>query len=165
MASICTGGDLVEGNYVGTNVNGGPLLGLGTAGNGIRTSWADSNTIGGLAKGAGNVISGNGLAGVLIDNASSNLVQGNRLGTNTSGSHNVGNASDGVEIYGGSSDNTIGGLATGAANIIADNGGSGVGVVNAVAWDGACRARSTTPSSLIQSTATPSWASTWATTA
>ena len=85
---------------------------------------------------ARNVISANGLHGVFLgtDNASvhDNLMQGNFIGTDITGTKLLGNASDGVQVS-LSMNNTIGGdvTTTGAppANVIAGNSGNGVGVV------------------------------------
>ena len=69
-------GNLVRGNYIGTDVNG--TADLGNVLEGVRIALAPSNTIGGTASGAGNVISGNDVHGVLITGtgATGNLVQG-----------------------------------------------------------------------------------------
>ena len=56
---------------------------------------------------------------------------GNLIGTDAMGTTALGNGASGVEIAGnyyGASDNSIGGTAAGAGNIIAFNGGDGVDV-------------------------------------
>jgi hypothetical protein len=59
-------GNLVEGNYVGTDAAGAAVL--ANAGNGITLSGSANNVIGETAAGAGNVIAGSGLpAGFLQD--------------------------------------------------------------------------------------------------
>jgi hypothetical protein len=92
---------------------------------------ASNNTVGGTTVHARNLISGNGTgggsgsAGVMIfDNGTSgNLIEGNYLGTNLSGTLALGNGASGigVEIAGGASNNTIGGTAAGARNLISGN--------------------------------------------
>ncbi len=59
----------------------------------------------------GNVISGNGYDGVQIISAGTddNVVAGNKIGTDVTGTIAVANGSQGVEVDGGSADNTIGG--------------------------------------------------------
>src|SRR5439155_23810789 len=106
-----SGGNAIEGNYIGTDVSGsrevpnftGVLL--GSAG----------NTVGGTAPGTRNVISGNDGDGVAIDGfigeASSNAVQGNYIGTDASGTLVVPN-STGVSIAAASND-TVGGVEAG----------------------------------------------------
>jgi hypothetical protein len=72
----------------------------------LRTP-SSNNVIGGTATGA-NLLSGNGFAGIGIS-ASANLIQGNLIGTDKSGSSVLGNA-DGIYLFDGSN-NTIGGIA------------------------------------------------------
>jgi hypothetical protein len=127
--------DIVEGNYIGTDVSG--ETGLGNGDSGILISGR-SNTIGGTAAGAGNVISANGKAsgassndGIWIDSgfgATGNVVQGNLIGTDVTGTLNLGNVGDGVLMASGSNNNTIGGTALNASNVIAFNGDDGVQV-------------------------------------
>ena len=117
----------VQGNFIGTDVIGTVALpnGYGIA---LVTS---NNVIGGLtrlagSKPPGNLISGNGLSGVLVAGGSSNLIQGNIIGSNVYALPFVGNHQTGVLIVdnGGnpSHDNTVGGTVAFAPNIIAANG-------------------------------------------
>ncbi len=116
-------GDVILGNYIGTNAAGTAAVPNQDAGIDV----GDSGTIiGGSAPGAGNVISGNSDGGVFI-NASGTIVQGNHIGTDASGMHAIGNT--GLGLYVGSGTNTlIGGSASGAGNVISGNGGAGVGI-------------------------------------
>ena len=93
------------------------------------------NTIGGTTPGAGNVISGNTNDGVEINcaGASGNLVAGNDVGTDVTGTVALANVDDGVEIDNGASSNTIGGTVTGAGNTIAFNTADAVNVVKGTA--------------------------------
>ena len=118
-------GNKVEGNLIGTDVNG--TADLGNSMNGVWIDGAPSNTIGGTAAGAGNVISGNNAVGVRIDKsgATGNRVQGNYIGTDVNGTSALGNSSVGVFI-GSAPGNTIGGTAAGARNVISGNGLDGV---------------------------------------
>ena len=88
---------------------------------------ASGNTIGGASPGAGNLISGNTLVGLLIEFAAAtdNLVQGNLIGTDATGSSTVPNG-NGVVLSSGA--NTIGGEATGAGNVISGNSGDGIDI-------------------------------------
>jgi hypothetical protein len=82
--------------------------------------------VGGTAAGAGNLISGNIGNGLLIF-APGTLVQGNRIGTDVTGTQALGNSGNGVAISTDfATNNTIGGTAPGAANTIAYNGRDGV---------------------------------------
>ncbi|MFC1712564.1 NPCBM/NEW2 domain-containing protein, partial [Candidatus Poribacteria bacterium] len=113
----------VSGNYIGTDVTGTTALGNGAG------VWfyqgAHSNTIGGKTEGAGNLISGNG-TGVYIGGSGtdSNAVIGNSIGTDVTGTMDLGNSDDGVEIREAAQWNTIGNADAG--NIIAFSGENGV---------------------------------------
>ncbi len=114
----------VQGNYIGTDVNG--TTAIGNSLSGVQVS-ATGNTIGGTAAGAGNLISGNVQHGVLIQGGSNvaNLVQGNFIGTSAAGTADLGNTLDGVQVL-NSSGNTIGGTTAAARNIISGNNENGV---------------------------------------
>jgi len=117
-------GNLIQGNLIGTDVTGTAPLGNNEDGVFIR---AVNNTIGGPTAGARNVISGNNGTGVRICgyDASGNLVQGNFIGTDITGTTALSNGLHGVDIY-GAPDNTVGGVAAGAGNVISANKGVGV---------------------------------------
>ncbi len=86
------------------------------------------NVIGGATPGAGNVISGNGQDGVIIQGsgASGNLLAGNLIGTDAAGTTALANTGlAGILVY-DANDNTIGGTATGAGNVVAGNTGNGI---------------------------------------
>ena len=119
-------GNLVQGNFIGTNEAG--TAALGNASSGIEIdSGALSNTVGGTTAGAANVISGNTNDGVDIigSGTSNNLVEGNRIGLNAKGTAAVGNGGSGVLIN-AASNNTIGGTAAGAGNVVSGNHFDGI---------------------------------------
>jgi hypothetical protein len=102
---------IVAGNYIGTDVTG--TLPLGNAGGGILIGGANRNRIGtdgnGLADEAeGNVISANAGGGVRIVGSNENVVAGNYIGTDATGTAALGNGSFGVTIGGGSQSNRVG---------------------------------------------------------
>ncbi len=115
-------GSHVQGNLIGTDATG--MHALPNA-DGLYSNAPA--TVGGTAPGAGNVISGNSLYAVFLQAAV--VFQGNRIGTTADGTAPLGNALGGINIH-ESNDATIGGLADGAANTIAYNGGAGVLVSN-----------------------------------
>ena len=84
--------------------------------------------MGGTASGAGNVISGNAGAGVYLYGygTNDNVVLGNLIGTDKSGSATLGNSGNGLDIRNGPEGNTVGGTASGAGNVISGNAGTGV---------------------------------------
>lgn len=133
-----TTGNKVQGNLIGTNAAGTAALANSQGGISIAFS-VDQTTIGGddAADGtvdgvvaARNVISGNVGNGVAIQQASNTTVQGNYIGTNPSGTAALANTGSGVSISGAATNNTIGGMTTGARNVISGNGSNGVGIAN-----------------------------------
>ena len=127
-------GNLIQGNYIGTNATG--TVAIRNSRHGILVEGAPTNTIGGITTtpGAppGNVISGNSWQGIQINEsatykgANNNLIQGNLIGTNVTGSAALGNSYQGVSLLSGTFQvmtNTIGGTVSGARNIISGNGG------------------------------------------
>ena len=79
-------GNLIENNYIGLDATG--TKPLGNAGWGVFDSGS-GNTVGGTAAGAGNVISGNGNAGIYA--TGSVTIEGNYVGTDATGSVALGN--------------------------------------------------------------------------
>ena len=124
-------GNLIEGNFIGTDVTGTIDLGNKVAGVIIGGS---SNTIGGMEVGKGNVISGNNFHGVIISGsgATRNLIQGNFIGTDLTGTKALGNAGHGVQIS-NSAGNTVGGTFTAARNVISGNNIHGIFIVGSTA--------------------------------
>lgn len=134
--SSVTSGCTIQGNYIGTDVTGNVALPNPKPGISIQTS---GNTVGGVAAGAGNIISGNTvgiqIGGNTTGQVNSNLIQGNFIGLNQAGSA-LPNAVEGIRFENSSNppaNNVIGGTANGAANTIAFNGSSGVLVLTGIA--------------------------------
>ncbi len=122
------GGNIVEGCFIGTDATG--TVDLGNAFHGLNIA-SSSNTIGGPAAAARNVISGNNNTGILITaGPTGNLVQGNFIGTNAAGTGAIGNGTGVLTAgqSGNSSSHTIGGTAPGARNIISGNNGPGISI-------------------------------------
>jgi titin len=119
-------GNVVSGNYIGTNAAGDAPLTNGLSGVSVEAGPVSDLLIGGTAAGAGNVISGNGLNGVTITDVSGVRVAGNRIGTNAAGTAAIPNGFTGVNVTGGASDVVIGGATAAARNVISGNGGDGV---------------------------------------
>ena len=113
------GGNLVQGNFIGTDMSGGAARANRGAGILVR---GDRNTIGGAAPAARNVVSGNTGVGIRVQGAA-NLLQGNFVGTDAAGERALGNGGDGIAVSGG---NTIGGAAPGTRNLISGNAGFGI---------------------------------------
>jgi hypothetical protein len=117
----------ILGNYIGTDITG--KLAIPNQDNGVIINGVPGNTIGGTNAGAGNIISGNQQNGVTITSAgsSSNLVQGNFIGVDATGTNALPNTYGGIQIY-SASGNTVGGANGG--NVISGNSLSGVMLVN-----------------------------------
>jgi hypothetical protein len=117
----------VEGNYLGLNPLGTGAIPNGWAGLDIF-GGAKSNVIGGAIAGGGNVISGNTLQGMIIadTNTSGNVVMGNYIGSDSTGTLAISNGWSGVQIFGGAEANVVGGAGAGARNLISGNGNAGV---------------------------------------
>ncbi|HQQ32628.1 MAG TPA: DUF4347 domain-containing protein, partial [Methylophilus sp.] len=117
------GGNLIEGNYIGTN-----SAGTAAAANNFGVVLLDSanNTIGGTTAASRNVLSGNTFDGINISGAGStgNVVLGNYIGTNAAGTAAVANVGLGIALA--SANNTVGGTTAGSGNVISGNGLSGV---------------------------------------
>ncbi|HET6546009.1 MAG TPA: CSLREA domain-containing protein [Rhodanobacteraceae bacterium] len=117
-------GVTIQGNLIGTDATG--TVGLG-GGFGISGSFSAPNlTIGGSAPGAGNVISG-GLKGIeLFSVADGLVVQGNKIGTDISGTRPVPNHGNGIHSFSSTPPRLIGGTGPGEGNTIAFNCSDGL---------------------------------------
>ena len=128
-------GNRVEGNLIGTDVTGTTTDGTGRSFGNARGVLEDSGSgdvIGGPIAAARNVISGNAGVGVLIvDNVlcgCGNIVQGNLIGTDITGTKDLGNGFDGIDAGDANSgalrDTVI------ADNVVSGNGSRGLFVAN-----------------------------------
>jgi len=124
-----TSANLIEGDFIGTDITGTTALANAGAGVSIYDA-ASANTIGGTTAAARNIVSGNNGDGVDVagQGTSANLVQGDFIGTDFTGSTALGNAQAGVSIYDAASANVIGGTNAAARNIISGNNGDGIDV-------------------------------------
>ncbi len=123
-------GTVIQWNLIGYGPDAATHLGNG--GSGVAILDSSGHTVGGGGPMVGNVISGNLKYGVLIRNtgmgASNNVVYGNYIGTDPTGSLARGNTLGGVQIE-SASGNTIGSSGLGTGNLISGNGGAGVRVL------------------------------------
>jgi parallel beta-helix repeat protein len=114
--------NIIRNNRIGTDTAGttaAPNTGAGIA---LFTGTHDNSI-------TGNLISGNTLQGIYIDGSSvsvtSNIIQGNRIGTKADGTTALPNV-QGVVLADGCLNNLIGGTGAGEGNIIAFNTQSGI---------------------------------------
>jgi len=116
----------VAGNYIGTNAAGTLALpnGGGLSGDGVAVNVAVDTVIGGTAKGAGNVISGNVNSGINAAFSIRTVIQGNLIGTNAAGTAPLPNRTGIVDEQDLST--VIGGGSLGARNLISGNTANGL---------------------------------------
>ncbi len=117
-------GNTIAGNFIGTDITG--TLDLGNTVHGVSV-YSNGNTIGGNVAADRNILSGNDNSGVrLTASANSNLVIGNFVGTDVSGTVDLGNTSYGVVLDVGANNNVIGGTTAAERNVISGNNSVGV---------------------------------------
>ena len=111
-------------NFIGTDASGQHALPNTGKGIDLLSSYT---IVGGIN--AGNVISGNGDFGILLDGVflpSFHQILGNKIGVSADGTRPLGNAAGGINLY-FSSNNIIGvSRGDGSGNIIGANGGAGI---------------------------------------
>ena len=134
IALTGNGGDVIQADFLGTDVTG--TIAEANTYAGVYVTSAN-NTIGGTTAAARNVISGGNDRGVYLGGgtATLNIVEGNYIGTTASGLAALGNATYGIRVD-DAAGNTIGGLTstagTGPGNVISGNGtgtASGVSII------------------------------------
>jgi titin len=126
LAGGTDGGTVVSGNKIGTDFAGMAARPNGNAG--VMIDSTAGVVVGGTDFTKRNLISGNAANGVRITGASSagNVVEGNWIGVDATGSAPLGNGVDGLLVVDGAHANMIGGPAQGAGNVIAASGSTGV---------------------------------------
>ncbi|MBN8249884.1 MAG: hypothetical protein J0L84_20885, partial [Verrucomicrobia bacterium] len=115
---------VIRSNRIGLDASG--LADLGNNLDGISIVNSPQSVVGG--PGVGNLVSGNGGAGLRLDgaNTTNTTVLGNRFGTDTTGVRGITNNGAGIEIAGNARFNQIGGLGEGEGNGVAFSGADGV---------------------------------------
>ena len=96
IAGSGSSGNIVEGNYIGTDASG--MRHWATPGRVSMLGGAANTTIGTV--GGGNVILGNALDGVFVADATTTgaVIQGNPIGTNAAGTSAIANSQRGIEV-------------------------------------------------------------------
>ena len=116
-------GNVIAGNRIGTDAAGDAALGNGYDGIqgdvGADGNWIGVNPVYGPENAdQGNLISGNKSCGVELDGPNwNNVIAGNDVGTDASGSCAIENAAWGIALFGDNADDTVIGL-PGAGNLI-----------------------------------------------
>jgi uncharacterized repeat protein (TIGR01451 family) len=116
----------IQGNRIGSNLAGdATILSPGDTssnlGDGIDV-FSSLNTIGGVGNGLGNVVAASNGDAILLEGGGSDVIQGNFLGTDPTGTLNLGNRGGaGVQINGSTNDSIGGSDDPRQGNIIAFN--------------------------------------------
>jgi len=118
--------------FLGTDPTG--LIARGNGAHGLFILEGSDTQIGGTGVGEGNLLSGNGGDGLLVQGSDSftNVVQGNIIGLDAQGTAELGNARNGITLE-AAPGNTVGGIERNARNFIAGNLGSGVVISGSMA--------------------------------
>jgi len=125
ISRFSTSGNLIQNNYIGTDITGKKSIGLQTSG-GMTIDTGLDTLIGGTALNAYNVIGGNDGNGISMVQGTglSIQIQGNFVGIDETETVAIPNRYAGICVTG--CDITVGGTVNGAGNIIAFNKGSGI---------------------------------------
>lgn len=118
----------IKGNIIGLDVTGS--VALPNASSGIDIYSSISTVIGGPLAGERNLISGNSLNGIHNDAATFTVVKGNFIGTDITGTINLGNGGHGITLANQSDNYTIGGPLAGEMNLISGNNGDGIDIAS-----------------------------------
>src|SRR6056297_3086136 len=131
---VVSSGNVITGNYIGTDVTGKVAL-ANERGGLLLLFGSTDNRVGGENTGEGNVISGNGQYGVYFQGnpelqVNNNIVQGNYIGVDATGTAPVPN-SVGIWFWADNNSNIIGtnGSAAGG-NVISGNSTTGILILN-----------------------------------
>ena len=121
MSDTNTTGNVILGNYIGTDATGSFAVPNPSGGITILTNGT-GHVIGGATTNARNVISGNGSPGVFLSgpNVSNNLVEGNYIGLNAAGTAGIPNNSAGIYVNAGATSNAV------INNVISSNNNIGL---------------------------------------
>jgi hypothetical protein len=119
------GSNVIEGCFIGLDATGTNSLASPGFGVFVQTP---NNRVGGATPAARNLISGEGTTGIEIFEAfaTGNVVQGNFIGTDRTGTQAIGNTDRAVVVNMNASGNTIGGALPGAGNVISGNLNRGI---------------------------------------
>ena len=118
-------GNLIAGNYIGTDVTG--TLDRGNSGEGMDIR-SGGHTIGGTSILDRNVISGGSRHGLFLVSANNIQVLGNYIGTDVTGTVDLGNTFNGISVASGGTNVVIGGTAAGAGNLVSGNTSDGISI-------------------------------------
>ncbi len=119
-------GTNIYGNFIGTNTAGNTAL--GNVNRGVLIVGASNVAVGSTGNDTRNVISGNSGTGISITGGGSATIRKNLIGTNSTGTADLGNSQEGVRIA-DSSGSVIGGNTAASRNVISGNNSSGISIL------------------------------------
>ena len=130
VCANCLFDTTIQGNLIGTDATG--TVAFNALFNAIQVAASASTTIGGSTAGAGNVITARADGIKIGESPTSVVIQGNKIGTDISGTKPLGSGNAGIDVGAQSAasttSGTIGGTSPGEGNIIAFNGTNGVAI-------------------------------------
>jgi len=122
-------GNVIKGNYIGLQSNGTTIVTSAAQDYGITIATsAASNTIGGIAAGEGNVLSGNSNTGVYVASGAGtgNNLYGNIIGLQKDGNTAVASSTQIIGVQLSASSSVVGGNTSAHRNILSGNTSSGI---------------------------------------
>ncbi len=117
----------IQNNYIGVGIDG--TTAMGNDFDGVSIINSESILIGGLDENEGNIIAGNGKAGIFVSDAQECLIFGNRIGAGAN-DEAMGNGENGIALQTQSNRTQIGNGT--APNIVANNVGAGILITGSV---------------------------------
>jgi hypothetical protein len=133
-AYYCYRGVIIKGNKIGTDINGTSALGNNGNGtqqisnNGIYLIYTENITIGGIGTNDFNIISGNSNGtGILAEFSDDLIIKGNKIGTDISGTLDLGNV-NGIDLS--NCNDPIIGVEGNGRNVISGNDWMGIHLIN-----------------------------------
>jgi hypothetical protein len=114
-----TSENLIVGNYCGVD-----MAGLNTVPNNIGILLNNGTNLNII--GPNNVLAGNTLDGIQLNNANDNTIKGNLIGTDSTGVVAVPNQRHGINLTANASGNTIGGSGASDGNVVSGNQRTGI---------------------------------------
>ncbi len=130
-----TDNTVIRGNYIGTDISGTIDFGNSNFGISLQEWFYGGPSVGSPQAGSviDNVVSGNNSHGIFIAGAGSNnhSITGNKIGTDVTGTLDLGNSHAGIRIENGPANIIVGGTLSSQANIISGNNLNGITVSRA----------------------------------
>ncbi|MBX9850159.1 MAG: hypothetical protein K2X86_00200, partial [Cytophagaceae bacterium] len=131
LTDAATTSNVISANFIGLDTAGNTDYGNTLQGihvNGVTGTAATATLIGGATANERNIISGNNVMGIMVENSPNTKIYNNYIGTNTAGTSAIANSINGIWVF-NSSSVIIGGA--GQGNVVSANGQMGIKLENA----------------------------------